>query len=229
MNTQAIIALLLAPLLALVFFLYIKFKFNLATSKYLYQAFLFGMVSVLVIVILDQIAAYFGYDQLKNLKRSAFYSVVVVGFGSELGKFIFLRYVFLPLKSFRSPFESVIYSVLISMGFSTIALPLYANSVFSHGVDPLFLYTFPFANIIFSIIVGFFVGMGKLRKNRLIDSATGLGSATFFHAFYYFTFLSSDKTILLFYGIGVFFIAALLAVKAINVKDSDEVKSLNQQ
>jgi hypothetical protein len=114
--------------------------------------------------------------------------------------------------------------LIITLGFATVTLPLYHFGFFSHNVDLLFLFTYPLANVMFAIIMGFFVGMGKMRKNRLIDSITGLGSAAFFHGFYFFSFLTSDKTILLVYGLGLFFIGTLLGIKAMNLRFSDEAK-----
>lgn len=222
MNTIHLLAWFQAPLLALVFILILRSKFSINSWKYILRALLFGMASVAFIFLLDLIAESGGYDQLKNLKRSAFYSFAIIGFGSEFGKFIILRYVFLPLKSFKTPLDGVIYSICISLGFSTIALPLYTNGFFSREVELLFVFTFPIANLLFSIIMGFFIGMGKLRKNRLIDSVTGLGTASFFHGFYYFTFLTSDDTLLLIFGLGVLFIAALLAAKSLNLRASEE-------
>ncbi|MDP3462033.1 MAG: PrsW family glutamic-type intramembrane protease [Bacteroidales bacterium] len=222
MNTIHLLSWFQAPLFALIFILILRSKFSINSWKYILRAFLFGMASVLFIFLLDLIAGAWGYDQLKNLKRSAFFSFVIIGFGSEFGKFLILRYIFLPLKSFKSPLDGVIYSIFISLGFATIALPLYTSGFFSREVEPLFIFTFPFANLLFSIIMGFFVGMGKMRKNRLIDSVTGLGSASFFHGFYFFTFLTSDKTILLVYGLGVFLIAVLLGAKSLNVKSREE-------
>jgi RsiW-degrading membrane proteinase PrsW (M82 family) len=226
MNTITILTWLQAPVLALVMFIYMKAKFDLKTWKYILRALGLGLLSAVFIILFDLIAGHLGYDQLKNLKRSAFFSFVIIGFGSELGKFLVLRYVFLPLKHFRSPFDSIVYSTIITLGFVTITLPLYEFGFFSHNVETVFLVTYPLANVMFAIIMGFFLGMGKMRKNRLIDSFTGLGSAAFFHGFFFFSFLTSDKTILLIYGIGLFFIGALLAVKAMNLRYSDEAKGL---
>jgi len=58
----------------------------------------------------------------------------------------------------------------------------------------LFLFTLPFANLVFAISMGFFVGIAKMRKNTFIDCATGLFVATFFSrgciifGFYYFRY-----------------------------------------
>jgi RsiW-degrading membrane proteinase PrsW (M82 family) len=109
MDTITILTWIQAPVLALILFLYMKAKFDLKTWKYVFMAFGLGLLSSIFIILFDLIAGSLGYDQLKNLKRSAFFSFVIIGFGSELGKFVFLRYIFLPLKHFRSPFDSVIY------------------------------------------------------------------------------------------------------------------------
>ena len=190
--------------------------------KYLTRVFAFGIAAIVVMLLLDFITQSMGYDQLKNLKRSGFYSFVVVGFGSEVGKFIVLRYFISPMKRFKGPLDGVIYGITIGLGFATIAIPLYLAGVFAKVPGDLFIFTYPLASMIFGIIMGFFVGMGKYRKNRLIDSLTGLGAASFFHGFYYFANLTSDKTILLLYGIGIFFISMLLGVKSINVKESEK-------
>jgi len=79
--------------------MYLKYKFVIGSWKLLFQAVVFGLASVAVLFILDQIAVYKGIDELRNLKRTGFYSFVVVGFGAELGKFILLRYYFLRSKN----------------------------------------------------------------------------------------------------------------------------------
>jgi RsiW-degrading membrane proteinase PrsW (M82 family) len=225
MQTYMILASLQAPLLLLLFLSYLKFKFKISAWKYILQSVLFGLGTIVSLLIIDAIMQSLGYDQLNNLKRSGFYSFVVIGAGSEVGKFILLRYYFLRTKSVSGPLGSIIYSLLISLSFSIVAIPLYIGGVFSNVPSDLFIYTFPLANMIFATISGFFIGLGKLRKNRFIDSMTGLGAASFFHGFFYFANLTSDRTILVFFGIGIFFIAALLGLKSINMKHTEEEES----
>jgi RsiW-degrading membrane proteinase PrsW (M82 family) len=217
-----ILAILQAPVLALIFLFYIKFKFSIVNWKYILQAVFFGFFTIVSLFIIDAIMQSLGYDELRNLKRSAFYSFAVVGAGSEVGKFILLRYYFLRMKSVTGPLACIVYSIIISLSFSCIAVPLYVFGVFSTVPSELFIFTFPIANIIFATISGFFIGLGKLRKNRFIDSMTGLGAASFFHGFFYFANLTSDRTILIFFGIGLIVIAGLLGVKSINMKYSEE-------
>ncbi len=216
-----IINYLQAPILAVLLIFYLNRKFKIASNKHLLKAYGLGLVAIATLFVFDLIVESMGYDQLKNLKRSGFYSFVIIGFGSQVGIFIVLRYLFLPLKHFSSPLDGIIYAMLISLGFSTIALPLFDFGLFAREPSSIFIYTLPLANLLFSIVMGFFVGMGKYRKNRLIDSLTGLGTASFFMGFYYFGFLTSEKTILILYAIGILMIAVLLLAKASTIKPED--------
>ena len=206
-----------APILAVILILYLNRKFKIESNKQILKAYGFGLLAIATLFFFDLIVEALGYDQLKNLKRIGFYSFAIVGFGSQLGIFIVLRYLFLPLKGFNSPLDGIIYGMLIALGFSTIAIPLFDLGLFASQPSQLLLYSLPLASLLFGVILGFFVGMGKFRKNRLIDTLTGLGASSFFMGFYYFGYVTSEKTIMLFYGIGVIFIALLLLIKAINI------------
>lgn len=225
MDISSLLAYIQPIVVALLIVLYINFKFSINSWKFIVRAFLLGLLAIVPFVVLDLIAGSMGVDNLRNLKRIGFYAFVVVGFGSELGKFIILRYIFLRLKSFSGPLDGIIYAIFISMGFSLLALPLFAYGFFAREMDPLFLLTYTAAGLTFAVVLGFFTGMGKYRKNRLIDSFTGLAAASFFHGFFYFANLTSDKTILLLFSIGVIFIALMLGIKAINIKDQETQRS----
>ncbi|MCK9448336.1 MAG: PrsW family intramembrane metalloprotease [Bacteroidales bacterium] len=219
-STSNIVLSIVLPLVIialLVGIMHIRFKFK--SLRNVMRAIGFGAVSIIFLLLFDFIAGLLGLDRLSNLKRSAFYSFAVVGFAAEFGKFVFLRYYFSRLKSFSSPLDGVIYSLLLSMGFTLVALPLFVAGVFSNPVSVQFLYSYSFANLAFAIVLGFFVGMGIFRKNRFIDSMTGLGAASFFHGFFYFANLTSDYTILLLYGGGLSIIALLLLIKSFNSKN----------
>lgn len=202
--------------------MYLKYKFDIGSWKLLLQAVMFGLATVAVMFILDQIAVYKGIDELRNLKRTGFYSFVVVGFGAELGKFILLRYYFLRQKTFRGPLDGIIYNMLIAGSFTMLALPLFISGWFSKEMNLTFLITYPLANLAFAVIMGFFTGMGKFRNNRFIDSMTALGAASFFHGFYFFINLTDEFLIFGLYGAGLALIAFMLLVKSTNLKDEEK-------
>ena len=66
--------------------------------------------------------------------------------------------------------------------------------------------------------MGFFTGMGALRKNSFIDCSTGLFVATFFHGLYYFGFITSDIRLLIFDAIGFTIIGLTFVVRSVTLK-----------
>lgn len=212
------------PLILTVLFLaYLHYKFNIRSWKLIIQALLFGLLASVPLLLLNEATIFKGINELRNLKRTGFYAFVVVGFGSELGKFILLRFYFQKQKSFRTAFDGILYALLIGLTFSIVTLPLFMSGRFQGPANTVFMITYPFANIAFAVVLGFFTGLGKQRKNRIVDSLTGLGAASFFHGFYFFINLTTENLIYALFGGGLAVIAALLLVKALNQSnDSDD-------
>ena len=220
MNLSDYLSFLISPVLFVLFLAYLSFKFKIHAWKYILQAFVWGILAVILVVAANELIKIRGLENLKNIRRTLFYVFVVVAFSAELGKFFSLRYLFYHQKSFNSPLAGVIYGISISLGFSLIAVIFY--SIGFIGTEKLkymslFLWTYPMANVIFGIVQGFFIGMGKVRKFNFIDEGTALGTATIFHALFYFCFLTSDQRLLVITGFGLIFIAIILIVKAANI------------
>jgi len=224
MTNLAPFSYLIAPLIAMVIIVYLKSRFKIKTSRYLYMALLLGILSPVLVYLAQVVMDATGINYLKNLKRTAFYAIVAIAFSSELAKFLFLRYYFFVRKSFFGPVDGIIYNVFIGLGFATSATLLLGFGLISANVGDLYLFTFGAANIIFGVISGFFVGLGKTRSNRFIDSMTGLFAATIFHGLYTFSFLTRDPRLLLLFAIGSIVIVILLIIKALSIKIYDDPK-----
>jgi RsiW-degrading membrane proteinase PrsW (M82 family) len=162
------------------------------------------------------------HDNLRNMRRMSFFVFIGIAFSSEIAKFLSLRLIFYKLPSFEGPLEGILYSIFISLGFAALAVVLYAYGIVGTETKfndmTLFLYTYPFASITFATLMGFFIGMGKLRTNWLIDNATGIFASTFFHGLFYFCFITSDKRLLLFTTLGFLIITITLIYKAVNFR-----------
>ncbi len=217
MSNIAILSFFIGLIIAVFIIGYMNFRFSVRTNRYMLQAFLIGLFSVVIVVIFQYIAEALELDSLRNIKRTVFYAIVIIAFGAELGKFIVLRYYFLPLKEFAGPLDGIIYSTLIGCGFSTSATILLTYGIIGAQVNYLYIFTYAVANIIFAIIMGFFVGFGKHRENKVIDSLTGLFVAVIFHGLYTFSFLTQDYRLLILFSIGSIIIVILLAAKALNI------------
>lgn len=215
-----------SPLLITVTILYLNFKFSIKNFTNIRNAILLGMVSVILLVIANYLIELRWDGNYKNMRRMAFFVFIIIAFSSELGKFIPLKLSFYKLKNFSGPLEGIIYSIFIGLGFSMVASILYAFGIIG-SIDKLhnftlFLYTFPLANLVFSISMGFFVGMAKTRRNAFIDASTGLFVATFFHGLYYFGFVTSDIRLLIFDAVGFTIIGITFLVKSVSIKLDDK-------
>jgi len=210
-----------SPLIIVLTIIYLKYKFSIKSFKNIINAIIWGIIAVVLLIIANYLIDLIWGGNLRNMRRMAFFVFVITAFSSEIAKFAVLRLSFFNLKSFQSPVGGIIYAVFISLGFSAIASVLYAYGIV--GTDTkftdmtLFLYTFPFASITLGCLMGFFVGMGKLRKSGFIDSSTAIFASTFFHGLFYFCFITHDKRLLIFTAIGFLIITLGLVYKSVKL------------
>ena len=211
-----------SPVLIVLAILYLKFKFSISNLKNIRNAIIFGALSVILLVIANYLVQFLWHGDYKNMRRLSFFVFIVIAFSSELGKFIPLKGYFYKFNNFGGPLESVIYSIFISLGFSTVSTLLYAYGII--GIPEkmnnftIYLYTLPLANIVFAVIMGFFIGMGKLRKSTFVDTIIAIFVATFFHGLYYFGFITHDIRLLIFIGIGFVIMGITFIVKSVTIK-----------
>ncbi|RLD88660.1 MAG: hypothetical protein DRJ09_07995 [Bacteroidetes bacterium] len=213
--------LLFSPVLILLLMFYLKFKFSIENWKNIYTALILGIVAVIVLVASDYAFEYRWHGILRNMRRTAAYVFVGIAFASELGKFLVLRYAFLKKELINDPLDGIIYAFLVGLGFSTVAAILFHFGIIGtdkvHNLE-LFLWIYPLGTLAFAVVLGYFMGMGYTRKNSFIDDSTGLLLATFFHAVFYFCFITSDIRLLIITLIGFVIISGALLVRAINLK-----------
>ncbi|HPE57363.1 MAG TPA: PrsW family glutamic-type intramembrane protease [Bacteroidales bacterium] len=219
MAVHYILSLLFAPVLAVLAIAIIWKKRGKDRYPGIIKSFVLGALSIVITLIFMFIASKFGLDVFSNVRRIIFYSFVVMGIGSELGKFLILRYSSFPKHSFNGPLDGIVYSIIISMGFAFMGNVLYFTLPYYTEVDFLYAYTVVLGNLFFAVIMGFFVGMGKSRENKFVDSMTGLFGASFFHALYNFCFITHDIRLLVFLSIGAFVIVIMLYYKAFEMNE----------
>ena len=221
MNTAAYVSFLISPLILIIVFLLIYYKYHPKNWSNIFRAMVSGFIAVLFLLVAGLVMEQVWHGNLFNLRRMAFYVFVIVAFSAELGKMLPLRLYFYNKTGFKGPFESIRYSIIISLAYSMIAVILFAFDIVGTDVIKaplLFLYTYPFANIFFGIVMGFFVGLGKMRKNLLIDESVALFATSFFHGVFYFSLISSDIRLFFVTTIGFIVIGIMLLVKSMSFK-----------
>lgn len=219
MELLTYLSLVIPPVIALLIYFYLKYKFGRQPYRFLFQSFLWGMVSIGLVLLVQVIASYFELDRLGSIRRILFYSLVIMAFFSELAKFFFLKVFIYPRDDFKSPVDGIIYAVMIAMGFATMNNILSLINIPHLDVNLANAFTSGPANVIFGVLMGFFIGMGKLRRIRFVDSMTGLGAAVLFHALYGFCLLTYDYKLLWAFFIGSGIIAVSLSIAAIRLHE----------
>ncbi|MBE0648435.1 MAG: PrsW family intramembrane metalloprotease [Bacteroidales bacterium] len=210
-----------APIIAAMIYLYFHRRISKEFSALLVKSFFLGMLGVLLLVAAQYLSSWLGLSELRNLKRTIFYSFITVGFASELGIYIIYRYIIIPKETINKPIHGITFSIMVALGFSTVRLlwfildPIGISSLF-----PATLYTFVFvpANLIFAVIMGFYVGMAKFLRSRFVYNMTGLFAASFFHGLFNFCLLTQDFKLLSLFAFGSMVIVFVLGIKAASTK-----------
>jgi RsiW-degrading membrane proteinase PrsW (M82 family) len=220
-----LLALSIAPGIAISLYIFLKDRFNREPHLNLLICFLLGCLSVLP-AILIQLLTVKPVERLMGggIFYTAVFAYIIVGFSEEWSKYLMLRSYAYPRKSFDEPFDGIVYSVMIGMGFATVENILYVQQ---HGLGTAVVRMFlsvP-AHATFAVLMGYFAGKAKFKpERRKFYLFTGIFWAAFFHGTYdFFLFLQGNTTVnkylsdsLLFVGaVGSFIFAVWLSKKAI--------------
>jgi protease PrsW len=207
-------ALAIAPGLAIILYIYHKDSYDREPKKYLLVSFLLGMLATLPAIAIQLAAkAVFGnISSDADVSYYAFFAFIIVGCSEEVSKFAMVKWYAYPKKVFDEPFDGIIYSVMVAMGFATIENIGYVEE---HGIATAVLRMFlsvP-AHAAFAIIMGYYIGLAKFNKEKSIFYfSKGLLLAIFFHgAFDFFLFLQDNIKVKEYVGQGLLFLGAVVS------------------
>ncbi len=212
MEILKLFGLAFAPVIAIIIFIWFKDKYEKEPFRLLLLSFLFGVLSIIPAIIIELIEGKFIAPT--SLVNVIIYSFVVIALSEEFCKFFFLRKVFFRKKSFNEPFDGIVYSVMISMGFAAIENVMY---VLNHGVSTAILRMFTAvpAHASFAIMMGYFVGLAKFSNHKNKLSFVGLFVAVVFHGAYDFFLIQNEYNALKILAFVVLIICIILGFIAI--------------
>lgn len=196
MSSLYLLALALAPGLVIAIYIYLQDRYEREPIKLLLKFFVLGMLSTIPAIFIEQYGMSFfkGADTVTSHLITAF---IVVGLTEEACKFFFVTRAY-RRPEFNEPFDGIVYSVMVSLGFATLENVMY---VFQFGETTAWLRMFTAvpAHAANAIIMGYFFGLAKFRKEhetRLM--LTALFWATMFHGAYDFCLFVNDtlKTVI---------------------------------
>jgi RsiW-degrading membrane proteinase PrsW (M82 family) len=227
-----LLALALAPGIAIMWFIYSSDKLEKEPLKALVISFLLGMLAILPTLLIETTGVHL-LDQLLPKEGWLYYgllSFVVVAFTEELMKWSMVRLYAYRRSFFNEPFDGIVYGVMVSMGFASLENIGY---VFQFGWQTGLLrmvLAVP-AHATFGVLMGYYFGLarfvGKEREWGL--KIRGLLLAVLFHGLYdLFLLVQQDRTITDRISSGLLFGTAVLSF-LVAVKLSWQAIKLHQQ
>ncbi len=185
-----LLALAIAPGLAIIIFIYWKDKFDREPKRLLSFSFLLGALSIIPAIILEVCFSNYPNSIPIYLLSNAVKAILIVGLAEEGSKYFMVRYFLYPRKAFNEPFDGITYCVMVSMGFATVENIMY---VMDSGMQTALLrmVTAVPAHATFGIVMGYYLGLKKFDTKNQNYGLKALGYAALLHGAYdFFLFIN---------------------------------------
>lgn len=191
MDVIGLLALALAPGVAIMLYIYLRDKHEREPLWLLLLSFGYGGLSTLVTLLIDIPVEMLILTKERGAIQQFYDAFFKVALIEEFSKFIFVRFILYYNKNFNEPFDGIVYAVMVGMGFATVENMVYVLQYgFTTGL--LRMFTAVPAHAVFAMLMGYFIGKAKFTHRRtILLSVMGLFSAAVFHGSYdYFWFVS---------------------------------------
>ncbi|GDX51079.1 protease PrsW [Bacteroidota bacterium] len=186
-----LIALALAPGLAIMIFIYWKDKFDREPKRLLALSFLLGAISIIPAIVLEEFFSGYSKSIPIYLLSNAVNAVLVVGLAEEGSKYFMTRYFLYPHKSFNEPFDGITYSVMVSMGFATVENLIYVLNNGGMETALLRMVTAVPAHATFGVVMGYYLGLKKFDTLNRNFGLKAIAYAALLHGAYdFFLFIN---------------------------------------
>jgi RsiW-degrading membrane proteinase PrsW (M82 family) len=187
-------ALSIAPGIAISLYIIFKDSYNKEPRRHLLVCFLLGVLSTVIAAVVETAAmALTGWTMPESLLRTAIEAFLCVALVEEWAKYAMVKAYAYRKPEFDEPFDGIVYSVMVAMGFATLENILY---VMEHGMGTAILRMFlsvP-AHACFGIVMGYYLGLARFQSGREGSNIRmGLLLATLFHGFFDFFLFLQDK------------------------------------
>ncbi len=190
MDTLTLLAISSAPGACIILYIYLKDKHEREPLSLLIKSFIFGILAVLVTFMISFPLEMFVPPDETNLSQQAVHAFILVALVEEFSKFLFVRGILYNNAHFNEPFDGIVYSIMVGMGFATFENIMYVSQ---GGVATavMRMFTAVPAHATFAILMGYFLGKAKFEHKKGYMAIIGLLAATAFHGAYdYFWFIS---------------------------------------
>lgn len=188
-----ILLLAFIPIFVIAVYIYKRDKFNKEPLKELLKAFVAGMFSAVVVILVHEILDLSGVDIETNVFLRAFVSAAVI---EECSKFFFFYKLFWNNPNFDERFDGIVYAVYVSLGFAFVENVLYIYQDVGQAVSiarARAFFAVP-AHTLFAIAMGYGAGIARFsRKRASLYLVSGLIWAILLHGIYDFLLMYSNE------------------------------------
>lgn len=218
---MVLLALALAPVIAIASFVYLKDKYNKEPLKHLFISFILGALSTIPAIIIETSFEAFYPQSTLDVVNTLIWAFIIVAGTEELCKFVMLKYYAFKQKDFDEPFDGIIYGVMVSLGFAALENILY---VFEGGASVAIvrMFTAVPAHASFGVIMGYYFGLAwQDKENALQHKLRGLVAAVVLHGIYDFFLFQQNYPAFAFFSLIGLIISIRLSIKAIKAHQNN--------
>jgi RsiW-degrading membrane proteinase PrsW (M82 family) len=216
MDILILLAVALAPGAAIGVYIYLKDHHEREPMSLLMRSFFFGVLSIFVTLLISQVIGLFVTIDESSLSEQAVHAFLIVALVEEFSKFIFVRGILYNNKHFNEPFDGIVYSVMVGMGFATFENILYVVDG-GIGTAIMRMFTAVPAHATFAVLMGYYLGKAKFEHKKSYYAFHALGIATLFHGAYDYCLFISFVPGIVFGAIASLVVGIWLSKKAIRI------------
>ena len=183
MEALILLGIATAPCVAIGLYIYLNDKHEREPIGLLLRAYFYGVLSIGIAYLASKAINLVITVDERSLTEQAIHAFLIVALVEETSKFLFVRGLLYNNVNFNEPFDGIVYSVMVGMGFATFENVLYVlNDGFSVGIMRMF--TAVPAHACFAVLMGFYLGKAKFDHKKGYHAFYALGVATLFHGLY---------------------------------------------
>lgn len=157
----------IAPTLAILFYIYIKDKYEKEPKTLALKGLFFGIIISMPIVFTENILERFA-PYGNTIYYAFFISFVVASFVEEAYKYIVLYFLIWKNKNFNEPFDGIVYGVFVSLGFAGVENILYVLNPKYGGIYTALgraIFSVP-AHALFGLFMGYYMSINKFKIKK---------------------------------------------------------------
>ncbi|WP_113672238.1 PrsW family glutamic-type intramembrane protease [Vallitalea guaymasensis] len=156
----------ITPGIALALGIYLTDRYDKEPLHLLIKIFIFGGISILPVILIERILAYFNI--FTGLLGIAYVAFIVAGFTEEFVKRVVVKSFAYNHRAFNEKLDGIVYAVFASLGFATVENVLYVvfrySNVATIGLQRA-IFSVP-AHMLFAITMGYYLSLAKFGESE---------------------------------------------------------------